>query len=274
MTTDISAVMMLHNADKIRYPWRYGILSAVPVMDKIVVVVAAPDDDFTWGAVHYFREAFGLRSKLQIVNGVWPTSHAGLGNLITQGTAYCNTEWVYQLQGDEILDEADYPKWELFKALPDNVVGVDFGFRHYWGDFKHIGAFIYGAVDFDDKPLNQGYVRRVTRAFRTISDGRFIGDAAQAVVTGDRVDLGIVVHHVGKVHAGREREALVKEVDFQNTLYAHGKCWDGDIDARLRIMENTTGECDYFNLGDNIVEYSGYYPRYVREWAKELGQEL
>ena len=101
----------------------------------------------------------------------------------------------------------------------------------------------------------------------------------QASGTGDVYSANVTVNHVGKVHVGREEAAAFKEFMFQEGLYAHGKCWEGDVDFHIKDAYKE-GKLDFFkvfeatvNRGD-VKEYGGPWCKYVREWAHELGVEL
>jgi hypothetical protein len=168
------------------------------------------------------------------------------------------------VQADEIFDEADYPELLSLRNLPDNYMAASFGFRHFCGDFRHVFPFVY---------------ERVVRAYRADSDFLFAGDAVQASGHGNVYSANVTVNHVGKVHVGREEAAAFKEYFFQKQLYANGKCWDGDVDPKVRAAYEK-GELNFFEVfGDtvkrgDVKEYAGPYCKYVKEWAHELGVEL
>lgn len=261
MKTDLTAIAFGHNLEAVKYPWRQTILSVLPVVDEFVLVLAKPNDDRTEQRVYEFVEQM---PQVNVQFSHWPDSHTGLGALANLAVEYASTKWVAQAQLDEIFDEADYDELLRLPKLSDNYMAASFGFRHYVGDFLHTFPFVY---------------ERVVRAFRTDSDYHFVGDAVQAEGHGDVYAANITVNHVGKVHTGREAQAAFKEFMFQEKLYAHGKCWEGDVDTHIRAAYEE-GKLDFFKVFEatvargDVKEYSGPWCRYVREWAHELGVEL
>jgi hypothetical protein len=288
MTTNLSAVTLLHNVDAIKYPWKQCIESAYPVVDRHVLVVAPPNEDDTEDQVLALATMFpeqivvvtGSKNlwKQLIGNGVgayyfedavWPTNHNGLSGLVNVGfTMACERpdEWVFQLQADEILDEADYPELLRLPLLPEKFKAASWRFRHYCGDFHHIHPFMYAAADFPAQPP-----QRIVRAVRYDSDWVNVGDAVQCQGTGEIYESSVIVHHCGKVHVGRSKEAAKKEYDFQTQLYV-GHAFS---EADPRVVKAYQGNgINYFDIGTDVREFAGPWPKWVKDYARELGEEL
>jgi hypothetical protein len=251
-------------------------------VDRFVWVVAGPHEDDTEPCV--LELARQHKDKVVIVGNrmlaqsagdlgitsyhldtvVWPSNSDGLSILVNEGFWAAFSGWVFQLQADEILNENDYDEFLKLPTLADNFKAASWRFRHYCGDFRHIHPFMYAAADFPDfKP------QRIVRCCRYDSDWVNAGDAAQCLGTGDVYESSIVVHHCGKVHVGRAMEAAKKEFDFQTQLYT------GVFDPDPRIVKAYKGGgIDYFTIGENIKEFSGPWPLWVKDYAKELGEEL
>lgn len=290
----ISAVMILHNGDRIKYPWREAIASIKPAVDELIVVLAGPHEDNTADQLvglaldsDHIKIVYGPHDKDSMPKwkdlndlayyreeAVWPADHTGLSTLVNIGVEHVSSPWAMQVQADEIIDAVESGS-EIAKiaSLPPEVKAATFGFRHYCGDLKHIFPFVYGAVDFDDMEI-PGYTRRVSRAIRVQSSWRFVGDAVQASGNGLVYNSKVLVHHVGKVHTGREEAAAFKEFMFQTQLYVGHAFAEPDP---LVVEAYNKQAADFFHIfqtsADRIRPWAGKWPFWIHFWNKSLGLE-
>ena len=136
----ISGFSMVKNADKLYYPVREMILSALPLVDEFVIAIGAGDpDDRTRELVASIES-----DKVKIIDTVWDIQkyHGGTENAHQTDIAksYCTGNWLLYLQADELIHEDDIPvirkACEDFLEDPD-VDGFLFQYRHFWGDYHH-----------------------------------------------------------------------------------------------------------------------------------------
>src|SRR3989304_4066417 len=124
--TGITVVQLVHNVEKIKYPFPMSFYSVLPIADKFIFVVAGPHDDDTEGDVH--RLASKHPEIVAVVHGsehwgpcnddeytrdyfsdcVWPDKKDGLAELVQLGFDVAESEIVIQLPAEEIADEGDY----------------------------------------------------------------------------------------------------------------------------------------------------------------------
>jgi hypothetical protein len=136
----ISGFSMAKNADKLYYPIKEVILSALPLVHEFVVAIGDCDpDDRTRELV----ESIGSE-KVRIIDTVWDIEKypRGMENAHQTDIAksYCSGDWLLYLQADEVIHEEDIPKIReaCTKYLNDKQVeGLLFRYRHFWGDYDH-----------------------------------------------------------------------------------------------------------------------------------------
>lgn len=136
----ISGFSMAKNADKLYYPIREVISSALPLVDEFVVAVGDCDpDDRTRSLVESIAS-----HKLKIVDTTWDIEKypRGMENAHQTDIAksHCSGDWLLYLQADEVIHEADIPviREACERYLNDyRVEGFLFRYRHFWGDFDH-----------------------------------------------------------------------------------------------------------------------------------------
>lgn len=136
----ISGFTMGKNAQKLYYPIRQAIESILPICDEFVVALGDSDsDDQTRKEI----EAIGS-DKIRIVDTVWDLQKypRGMENAHQTDIAksYCTGDWLFYVQADEVVHEADLPKikQQCEKYLNDpDVEGLLFDYYHFWGDYQH-----------------------------------------------------------------------------------------------------------------------------------------
>lgn len=299
MRTNLTVVTLVHNVVKIKYPWKYSILSALPICDQVIVVNAGPNDDGTteelcrlaasrpYGAIKIVSGIEEMGKVVRInedmntandVSGIsffdfnyhqycsWPTHADDLSTVTNVGFDMAQTEWVMELQADEILAEWDYDTIiNGINTMLPNMDAIMVWFHHFCGDLRHEFPFIYNFVP---------------RICRKASGLRLFGDAFAVLVPSD-ISFGLAqirakIYHCGKVHTGRESEAAGKEYTWQRDLY-EGKKFDV-ADPKVKSAYEA-GSIDFFKIfdsqADKIVPYDGPWPAMVKLWAEnDLGVKL
>jgi len=129
------------NALKLYYPMRQAVESILPLVDEFVVALGDSDeDDVTRAEI----EAIGS-TKIRIVDTVWDIEKYPRGMEHAHQTDIakdlCTGDWLFYLQSDEVVHEKDLEtiRKRCEELLPDEEVeGLIFNYRHFWGDYEHI----------------------------------------------------------------------------------------------------------------------------------------
>ena len=283
MKTNLTCVTLVHNVTKIKYPWKYSILSALPICDRVVVVNSGPNDDSTTEELCQLAEN---NEKIVIVTDdkesgkmmfnrnidwryhegcEWPDHANKISDVWNIGYNYVDTAWAMELQADEVLAEWEYPLLlDILPCLPSYIQVGMVRFLHFCGDLKHQFPFIY---------------QELPKFCRIASGIRTYGDAFALRVPGGTplTVLPLTYYHCGKVHTGRESEAAYKEYTWQRDMYA-GKLFD-QPDPLVKAAYDA-GTMDFFKVFEvqpsmKVTDYNGPWPAMVKEWAKnDLGIEL
>ena len=161
----ISGFSFARNAVTLDYPLREAILSALPVVDEMVVALApgAPGDD-TRGLVESIGDP-----RVRIVDAVWDEAryHLAYSDLTNVALAACGGDWCLYLQADEVLHEDDLPvirdRCEELAGDP-RVEGMLFDYLHFFGDYSHVQR-------------GQGWYRSEIRLVRNRIGARSVRDA-------------------------------------------------------------------------------------------------
>lgn len=136
----ISGFTFLRNASELYYPFIESIRSILPLVDEFVVVLGEGNPvDRTLEMLHEMGSP-----KLKIIPSVWDPGRYGGGSIYAQQTdlakAACSGDWLFYLQGDEVIHELDFPV--IRKACEtfihdQRVEGFVFDFLHFYGDYRH-----------------------------------------------------------------------------------------------------------------------------------------
>lgn len=129
------------NALKLYYPMRQSVESILPLVDEFVVALGDSDeDDHSRAEI----EAIGSE-KIRIVDTVWDIEKYPRGMEHAHQTdiakELCTGDWLFYLQSDEVVHERDLEtiRKRCEELLADEEVeGLLFRYRHFWGDYEHI----------------------------------------------------------------------------------------------------------------------------------------
>lgn len=131
----------MRNADRLFYPIKESILSVLPLVDEFVIAVGdcAPGD----GTIALIESI--QSPKIKIIHTVWDTVTYPKATIYAQQTNVakeaCTGDWLFYIQGDEVIHERDYAaiRNNCAKYLNDDrVEGLLFEYRHFWADYNHI----------------------------------------------------------------------------------------------------------------------------------------
>lgn len=131
----ISACTFLRNAELLGYPFQESIHSILPLVDEFVIAVGNSDDN----TLHLLRAI--NHPKIKILETQWNE------NMTTRGYVYgqqkmiaqfaCSGDWIFYLEGDEVLHENDIATirhdMEIHLNNP-NVEALVFDYLHFYGN--------------------------------------------------------------------------------------------------------------------------------------------
>lgn len=257
MKPSLAVFLFGFNLDAILYPWREAIASASDLADA--VFFAACDYET------YF-EAYQLAEKnpkLHVSEDDWEGDYrvqAHIANRLLDaiGTQY---DFALKLDADEVLHEDSFDKFREdleIMARGGWLLGRPH-YTHLCPDDRHEFDFIYRSKS----------VLSWTSANFRFSTGK--GGDACALGGAPEYQTRLEIMHLGKMQTGREREALVKEYEFQKKYVELGfpdkivvKQWeqDGFVNYDEIFAEaHRRGE---------FRDYNGPYPKYVMEWLENM----
>lgn len=252
-TPTLGIYMFLRDGVKYDYPFEEAILSALPIADKIVICECFSGDT-TMERLLELQASH--KSKIEIVHRPWVDSFDRLCDLGNYCAPFLNTDWIWQLQADEVLHEDFYPVIRNFiTTAPPEVTAAYVNYYHFLANYETEFDFCY---------------RKAKRLARNGSGWRLIGDACELAKVGEKskelVDTEIMVYHYGKVHEGST--GWQKEWDFQQ-LYTS----IGFPDPKMKEMQEKFGEkyCDYVYLFESCIregkvrKFAGTHPSIMKK---------
>jgi hypothetical protein len=246
----ISGFSFARNAVKLDYPLREALLSALPLVDEMVVVVAAGDpDDDTRGLVESIGDG-----RLRVVDATWDEGrgHLAYSDLTNAALNACIGDWCLYLQADEVLHEHDLQTIRArCEALLDDrrVEGMLFDYLHFFGDYRHVQR-------------GQGWYRSEIRIVRNGIGVRSVRDAQSFRIGGrDRLDVARArarIFHYGWVRHPSRMQAKV------DAFWSHRGRTDPDV------VDSAAPEVfDYGPLG-RLPTWSGAHPAVMAERMRAM----
>jgi hypothetical protein len=143
MPMKISGFTFIRNAQKLYYPIKESILSILDLVDEFVIALGDGDENDTSLAILQSLNS----PKIRIIHTTWNLETYAGGSIYAQQTdfakAACNGDWLFYLQGDELVHEMDLETirkaCEKYLHKPE-IEGFVFNYKHFWGDYEHYFA--------------------------------------------------------------------------------------------------------------------------------------
>jgi len=131
---------MVRNATKLYYPVKASIQSILPIVDEFVIALGKGDADD-----HTLEEILQIGSdKIKIIHTTWDLEKYPDGAEYAHQTDIakneCRGDWLFYIQSDEVVHEKYLPvikKRCTELLLEDDVEGMVFNYKHFWGDYSH-----------------------------------------------------------------------------------------------------------------------------------------
>lgn len=227
----VAGFTIVRNAIRYDYPIVESILSALPIVDTMLVAVGQSDD-----GTRELVEAIG-DPKITIQDTVWDDNLRIGGNVLAQQTDLamnaCDGDWLLYLQADEVLHEEDYSSIQQsmlrYREHP-TVEGLTFRYHHFRADYSIRDPLPY---------------RKQVRIVRPGVGVRSHGDACGFRI-GDRklqtAPTGAWVYHYGYV---KPPESMQRKMDYFLSLYDGRKVQPGEENDEMPYEWNLS-TCEPF----------------------------
>lgn len=252
----ISGFTIIRNAVKNDYPIVEAITSILPVVDEMIVLVGASDDD-TEGLIRSIAS-----DKIKIHHSVWNTTPQAGGVVLAEETnkAFAlvdpASDWAFYIQADEVIHEQYHAA--ILRGCNQyknerRVQGLLFKYLHFYGTYKYVG----------DSRRWYSHEVRIIRNNKTISAYR----DAQGFRVGEiklnvkRIDAW--VYHYGWVKSQEKMIAKMKDVS---------NFWIADKAEREQYIANEN--LFSFDEYDSLKIFTGTHPQVMQKRISEQDYDL
>lgn len=253
MSKTLGIYQFIRNATKYDYPFEESILSAIPIADQIVICECFSDDD-TYERVLKLQAQYP--EKITIIRRAWVKDFRELSVIGNYCVPFLDTDWVWQLQADEVIHDDSYEEiLNTINTAPKTVTALIVKYVHFLANY---------ATEFDFN------YKQLIRIARKGTGWQLCGDACHldkpAFSSSEVLLTNIQVYHYGKVHEGKI--GYQKEWDFQQLFTDIGF-----PDPKMEEMKKKFGEeyCDYVYLFESSIkegkvrEFKGTHPKIMEK---------
>lgn len=202
MATGICGFTIVRNAELLDYPFQESVLSILPLVDEFIINCGDSTDGTAQLCESLVRRGQG---KIRVLSTVWERAgQQGGFQLKVQSDRAAQegrSPWLFYLQADEVIHEADHPRILSAVAAADqreDIDGVLFDYLHFYGNF-----------DYTIRGRN--WYRREVRLFKNGRGIEAFRDAQGFRKNGQRLAVlrsGARVYHYGYV---RTSESLQRK---------------------------------------------------------------
>jgi len=263
----ISGFSMGKNALKLYYPMRQSIESILPLVDEFVVALGDSDeDDITRSEI----AAIGSE-KIRIVDTIWDIEKYPRGMEHAHQTDIamnlCTGDWLFYLQSDEVVHEKDMePIRKRCEDLLDDqeVEGLLFRYRHFWGDYQHVqdGHCWYRKEIRIVRNLPEVHSWESAQSFRKIPGFEGVNYRQQAGTHKLHVaEVDAEIFHYGWVRPPRVMQNKIKAFSTNH----RGR----ESVAALEAAHYFDRIFDYGNLS-KYTTYEGTHPAVMQPWMAKF----
>lgn len=260
----ISGFSYIRNGFKYQYPFLESIQSILPICDEFIVAVGDSHDG-TREAI----EALGS-PKIKIIDTVWDEQMRVGGKIFAQQANIaldaCTGDWLFHIQADEIIHEADLPtiRAAIQQADPDKQIeGLLFDFLNFYGSYNYLNGTRYqhkkeirifrngiGVFSYRD---SQGFRKHSTPLQR---EQGHKGEKLRVK------HIRIPVYHYSYVRPP-------KEMNDKSKYFA--QFWFDD--SKLEKVFEGREETNYYVI-ERVVPFTGTHPAIMADWIKNGNYEF
>lgn len=251
MSKTLGGSLFIRNGEKYDYPYIEAIKSLLEFCDKVVVCVIPTDDRTIWN-IRMLQSEIGDTLKLRYAQDRdWHDMEFQTKHRLSIFTNYAiemlDTDYVFNLQGDEIVDPGSYQY--IRQAIQEGYEGYLCKRINLWGSpYKQLN------VEHSRKPCSTEIVRLAKTCYRAYDDAESI--AAPVV---DKYLDKIKIWHMGFVRKREVHPAKIREM--QGNIFHCG------VDSKLEGME-VFDSTKWFTDAD-LIPIEGELPPLIRQWAAD-----
>lgn len=250
MSKSLGGSLFIRNGNKFDYCFKESIRCLLEFCDKVVICVV-PTDDGTYETV---LDMAAMDSRI-LIRGIkdadWHHMSFHTKHRLSIFTNYAiemlDTDYVFNLQSDEILDPSSY-EW-VRRAIEVGHEGYLCKRINLWGSpYKQLN------VEHHRKPCSTEILRLAKTCYRAYDDAESL-----AAPCNDGFLDQIKIWHMGFIRKREIHPAKIREM--QGNIFKCG------VDEKLEGME--VFDSTKWFTGDDLIPIEGELPPLIREWAKE-----
>jgi hypothetical protein len=251
MAKTLGGSLFIRNGEKYDYSYKEAIGCLLEFCDKVVVCVV-PTGDGTIDHVTKFQDANKGRLLVRIMSDFewlhmdFQTKHR-LSIFTNYAIEMLDTDYVFNLQSDEILDPKSYG-W-VRQAIEQGEEGYMCKRINLWGDWK-----TQLNVPHNRKPCSTEVLRLAKTCYRAYDDA----ESLAAPCSDKYLDL-IKIWHMGFIRKREIHPAKIREM--QGNIFKCG------VDSKLEGME-IFDPLKWFGPED-LIPIDGELPPLIQQWATD-----
>ena len=250
MSKTLGGSLFIKDGEKFDYPYMQAISCLIEFCDKVCVCVV-PTEDETYSKIY---ESYSGNNKVIIrvisekdwYGMAFQTKHR-LSIFTNYAIEMLDTDYVFNLQGDEIVDPGSY-QW-IRAAIEEGQEGYLCNRINLWGS-----PYTQLNVPHHRKPCSTEIVRLAKTCYRAYDDA----ESLAAPVDSKYLDQ-IKIWHMGFVRKREVHPAKIREM--QGNIFKCG------VDSKLEGME--VFDSTKWFTDDDLIPIEGELPPLIRQWAKE-----
>ncbi|CAN5655611.1 hypothetical protein BH10BAC5_BH10BAC5_04240 [soil metagenome] len=247
ITMKVSGFTIIRNGVIYGYPFKESILSILPLCDEFIINVGGSEDS-TLEEIKLLQSQYP--EKIKLFESEWDDTIREGGKMLSVETnkamEQCTGDWLFYLQGDEVLHEkyTGIVQKQMEQNLNDpEVDGLRFWYIHFYGSYEYI---------------QDNYRKWYVKEIRLIKNHRNIVSAGDALSfeykEGGKIKMKQIeawIYHYGWVKPAETM--LLKRKGFEK-LY-------NNEDEYKKVVGKLTSYNDY---GDLIL-FNGTHPEVMKE---------
>ena len=246
----ITGVTIIKDAIKNDYPIVEAITSILPLVDEMVVSIGQSDD----GTEDLIKSINS--KKIKIFYSQWDLSLRKGGVVLAEETNKAlmhvsnDTDWVFYIQGDEVLHEKYYENiLTAAKKYFNNpkVLGLLFNFVHFYATYNYVGD-------------SRRWYNKEVRIIRHNKNIQAYKDAQGFRLSNKKIEVKQIdacINHYGWVKSPTQMIAKQKNVS---------QFWNEDTDEWRNYLE--IEDLYNFNDFDSLVKFTGTHPVVMEKRVK------
>lgn len=248
MAKTLGGTLFIRNGVKFDYCFEEALRCLIELCDQVVIVDAGSSDETIDRLYKYQSDSVSL---ICLSDNEWQSlDHIGkerLSVFTNKAIENLKTDYVFNLQGDEIIDPKSY-SW-IRKAIEEGEEGYLCKRINLWGS-----PYTQLNVPHNRKPCSTEILRLAKTCYRAYDDA----ESLAAPCSDKYVDL-IKIWHMGFVRKREVHPAKIREM--QGNIFKCG------VDSKLEGME-VFDSTKWFGPED-LIPIEGELPPLIQQWAKE-----